>query len=135
MCPSVTAAAVFDEEGAPKTVLLIPINSRDTIVADIDTVDGHTTVRSFSVMFAGPRTRAGIGVGSAFRDLKAKYGRLEAGDNEGAVYVWADPDDGVSFELSTMRDLLVPGWQQHPASIPDTTRVIEVLIRRVERGR
>ncbi|HEY6852602.1 MAG TPA: hypothetical protein VI139_00030, partial [Gemmatimonadales bacterium] len=87
MCPSVTAAAGFDEEAAPTTVVLIPISRRDTIVADIDTVDGHTAVRSFSVMFAGPRTRAGIGVGSTFKDLRANYSRLEAGDNEGAVYV------------------------------------------------
>lgn len=135
VCSSTFAIAGQDEEGGPLTLFVLPVSDHDTIVAEADTVNGEATIRSFTLAFAAPRTAEGIGVGSRFHDIKSTYHQLEAGDNEGAVYVWGVPDDGVSFKLSTSRDLLHAGWQENPSLIPDTARVIEVLIRRVEHGR
>ena len=118
-----------DEEGSPITLYAIPVNDRDIVFADLDTANGRDVVRSFSIEFAGPRTVDGIAVGSTYRDIRGKYRQLGAGDNEGRVYVWPEPDRGISFALSVGRNGLAPAWRGTPAVIPDSAHVIELLIR------
>jgi hypothetical protein len=130
VCPQAAPVAGTDEEGAPVTLYVIPVNRRDTVVADIDSVAAGLSVRSFSIGFAGPRTLEGIGVGSTFGEIKAKWQRVGAGDNEGRIYVWPQPDAGISFALSASMDSLDPRWRTVPTLIPDTAHVIELLVRR-----
>ncbi len=118
-----------DEEGFPVTLYAIPVSNRDTVFAHPDTLHGHEVVRSFSIGFPGPRTVDGIAVGSTYGKVKRRYQDLGADDNEGRVYVWPEPDRGISFALSVGRDALAPGWRETPRVIPDSARVIELLIR------
>jgi len=118
-----------DEEGAPLTLYVLPVSDRDTVFADLDTAHGDTVVRSFSIGFPGPRTDDGLAVGSTYKEIKGKYRELQADDNEGRVYVWPEPDRGVSFALSVSRDALDPKWRVTPTLIPDSAHVIELLIR------
>ncbi len=128
-CRGAVPISGTDEEGSPRTLYEIPVSEKDTVIAAIDSTHGRSVVRWFSIGFAGPRTADGIAVGSTYRELKSTYPELHGGDNEGAVYVWPEPDRGVSFGLSVERDALDPRWQQRPSVIPDSVHVIELLIR------
>lgn len=128
-CPGAGPIAGTDEEGSSRTLYALPVSDRDTVFADLDTARGRVIVRSFSIGFGGPRTVEGIAVGSTYRETKSKYRELGAGDNEGRVYVWPEPDQGISFALSVGRDALDPKWRETPTVIPDSVHVIEVLIR------
>jgi hypothetical protein len=128
-CPGAAPQAGTDEEGSQVTLFAIPVSDRDTVFADLETAQGQPVVRSFSIEFAGPHTVDGIAVGSTYRDVRSKYPRLGADDNEGRVYVWPERDRGISFALSIARDALKPGWREAPTVIPDSAHVIELLIR------
>lgn len=130
VCPQAAPVAGTDEEGSPVTLYVIPVSRRDTVVADIDSLAAGLSVRSFSIGFAGPRTPEGIGVGSTFGDIKATWQRVGAGHNEGRIYVWPEPDAGISFALSASMDSVDPRWKRVPTLIPDTAHVIELLVRR-----
>src|SRR6266700_271270 len=129
VCPGTVPQAGTAEEGSPVTLYAVPVSDQDTVFADLEMAQGHGVVRSFSIQFAGPRTLEGIAVGSTFRDIRSTYRRLGADDNEGRVYVWPEPDRGISFALSVGRDALRPGWREAPALIPDTAHVVALLIR------
>lgn len=129
VCPSAGRMVGTDEEGGSQVLYSLPLNDRDTVFAEIDTVGGRGVVRSFSIGFRGPQTTEGIGVGATFAEIRAKYRRVIADDNEGAVYVWPEPDNGVSFGLSVEASSLKASWRQTPSVIPDTARVTELLIR------
>ncbi len=128
-CAGATPQAGTDDEGAPVTLYAVPVSDRDTVFVDFETAHDHAVVRSFSIGFTGPRTVDGIAVGSTCGDIKRKYRRLGADDNEGRVYVWPEPDRGISFALSIGRDALKPGWREAPSVIPDSAHVIRLLIR------
>jgi hypothetical protein len=128
-CRQAVTQTGTDEEGSPVTLYAIPVSNRDTVFADLDTLHGHEVVRSFSIGFVGPRTVDGIAVGSTCGEIKRRYRDLGADDNEGRVYVWPEPDRGISFALSVGRDALAPGWRETPRVIPDSAHVIELLIR------
>lgn len=128
-CPAAIEISATDEEGAAETRFALPVTDRDTVFAAIDTVRGRTVVRWFSVLFPGPRTDQAIGVGSTYQQVKAAYPRLQANDNEGTVYVWPEPDRGISVALSVNLDALDPRWRVQPAIIPDTAHVTELLVR------
>ena len=126
ICPAVSFRQGTDEEGGPITSFSLPVSDRDTVFGDLE--PSHV-LRSFSIVFAGPRTVDGIAVGSTYRDVRSKYQRLGAGDNEGRVYVWPEPDRGLSFALGVDHDSLRLGWREAPSLIPDSTHVIELFIR------
>jgi len=113
----------------------IPVGGADTVVAAIDSTNGRASVQWFSIEFVGPRTAAGIGVGATMRNVRSEYAKLEADENEGAVYVWPVPDQGVSLGLAISRNALRDGWRQQPGFIPDSARVKELLVRAVVASR
>jgi hypothetical protein len=133
ICPAALRSATNDEEGGPLTIYTLPLGPQETVIAMIEAGRGREVVRFISIGFRGLRTAEGVGVGSTFHELKTTYPHVSAGDNEGVVWVWPDPDIGVSFALDVTRDELNPQWRVKPSVIPDTARVTELLVRRVTR--
>jgi len=130
LCPSANRVATTDVEGASQALYYVPITELDTIVAAIDSTHGREVIRSLSIEFLGPKDSRGIGVGNTLGQLRQRYPRLGTDDNEGRVYVWPMPDLGLSFALGIEAGSLDGRWRTNPGAIPDSTHVIELLVRK-----
>jgi hypothetical protein len=132
MCPQITAGAGFDDEGNPLTYWRLPIDSSRVIVIDTDSSGSGEVVRLFTIDFPGIVNDHGLGVASSVGDLRRYYECFHIGLNEGAVIVWPQPDEGLSFRLSVSSDSIprVSGTSDLK-EIPETTRVVGMIARRV----
>ena len=75
------------------------------------------------------RTAAGVGVGTALADLRARYGTPCGGVGEGVVAVWFQNAPGVSFQLDSaaVRDWFRTGGGD-VAELPDSARVSRFFV-------
>lgn len=78
----------------------------------------------------GLQTAAGAGVGSSVGDLRARFGRMCAGQAEQQVAVWFPNAPGLSFGLDTAATKAWTPAQAAPDSVPDTVKVTSLWVRR-----
>jgi len=133
VCPGSAVIAGTDEEGQIAEYGIVRLTSGDTLVASLEPRSGAKVVRNVSVQVRGVRSSLGIGVGSEVADLRQKAASWRRGVKEGLVYIWTQPDDGVSYRLSANYDALEESWAPEGlAGIADSVTVTEILVRGVE---
>ena len=124
-CRVVRDTVVPDGEGTTVRKVFIAL-AKDTIAASI--VDG--LVWRIEVFSPGIRTPDSLGVGTPLRRLM-EMSDPRGASGEGRMFVLSPDHCGQSFEISHFGPMPRGGWNRLTMmSLPDTTRVIRVLVLR-----
>jgi len=115
-----------DSEGGEARVLRLLVSDAE-ITAEVH----EEKIWRLGVAVPGPRTRAGLGVGSRLTTL-LKLPQLEGHIGEGALYVWSPKLCGLSFrlshELQTDKDFRINWNTRNLASLPSAVTVQSLLV-------
>jgi hypothetical protein len=124
-CPEARDTAWKGQEGMKETGLVVAPGGRRVLAVTAD-----STVNRIVIDQPGLQTAAGVGVGAAVADLRARFGRMCSGAGEGQVAVWFPNQPGLSFGLDTAA---TKGWtpaRMNPDSVPDDVKVTSMWVRK-----
>ncbi|MDB4950103.1 MAG: hypothetical protein JWM27_2752 [Gemmatimonadetes bacterium] len=124
LCPGARDTA-WTAEGTREKGIAFPLAGHVLLA----TLSGDTVARVM-VRDSGLSTPAGVGVGSALGDLRARYGGPCAAMATGDVVVWFPAAPGIRFALGAKPPEEWGGGHDDPALLPDTTRVTRLWVRK-----
>jgi hypothetical protein len=95
-----------------------------SLVVEINPVNSRLVVTRINVVDPTLRTKEGIGVGSTFAELRARYAVDWVGSGEGSFFARVEAI-GMSFRLD-----VPPGWPRtlNPRDVPPGTRIVSILL-------
>jgi hypothetical protein len=130
-CPRVRRVEVFDE-GDPYPALEVTVDGVGLLIMiEGDSLDA--TVYRVTSSDPAARTVHGLGPGALLSDVAARYGPLEFGDNECALYAWGPRLPGVSWGVDYPNewDCSAVGsvGRSGGATLPASTRVTLLFVR------
>jgi len=99
-----------------------------SIVAEIAPANNQLVVTRINVIDPSLRTREGVGVGSTYEQLRARYPVDWIGRGEGGMFARVDKL-GISFQLDTSGP--IPLWSiREPDKVPGDVRVVRMMLTR-----
>ena len=99
-----------------------------SIIAEIAPANNRLVVTRIHMLDPSLRTRAGIGVGSTFGELRSQYKINWVGSGEGAVVARVE-DLAISFQLDTSGPVSL--WSiRDPEQVPAGVRIVSMMLTR-----
>lgn len=98
-CPGLTYGWASDPDGYRVPAATARLGGANVTAWFTDTLPS-ATVRQVSLERSGPRTTAGLGVGSTLRDLQRAYGTPGAAEPDCVLRVWFATLPGVAFRMT-----------------------------------
>lgn len=137
------AESIFDEfgdraklvdlrlEGHPSPAIEIKLFGSQlvaSIIAEIAPVKNQLVVTRIHVIDPSLRTKDGIGVGSTYRELRARYHIAWVGSGEGGLFARVEKL-AISFELDTAGGV-APWMTRNPPQVPADVRITSLMVTR-----
>jgi hypothetical protein len=97
-CPGLLYGWAVDPDGFPVPAVAARLGGAIVTALLSDTIP-TATVHRVTVQQAGPRTAAGIGVGSTLRDLRRAYGAPGSAEPGCVLHIWFASLPGVAFHM------------------------------------
>jgi len=102
--------------------------AQTTMIAEIGAANNRLVITRISVVDPSVRTKDGIGVGSTYDELRARYRVDWVGSGEGGYYARVE-SLGISFQLDSSRRQNLSEVRD-PNAVPPDVRVLSLLLTR-----
>ena len=99
-----------------------------SLIVELSPVSNQLVVSRINVIDPALRTAVGIGVGSTYGELRAKYSVDWIGSGEGRVFARVEAL-GISFQLDTSGPMRLSSIRD-PSNVPAEVRIVSMLLTR-----